>query len=229
MSIVSSSRSQTVPAISGLLVAWGGTAVLVSPLARLATDATSALTGILGQIALWLLCATVVGIVIFWEKRPLESLWLKPFQWQSLAWAGVLVLVSLLAIFPITEWVRKAVGLPGYTAGMETALAYPGGQRVFAVLTAGVVEETLFRGFAVTRLLQLGAGMPLAIGVSSAVFAALHLPVWGSGPSLAFFLGGLATTAFFVWRRDLLAMIIAHVAIDMWGLVVSPVISRWWV
>jgi membrane protease YdiL (CAAX protease family) len=112
---------------------------------------------------------------------------------------------------------------------METALAYPGELRVFAVLTAGVVEETLFRGFAVTRLLQLGAGMPLAIGVSSAVFAALHLPVWGAGPSLAFFLGGLATTAFFVWRRDLLAMIIAHAAIDMWGLVVSPVISRWWV
>src|SRR5689334_3791518 len=133
---------ETVPAISGLLVAWGGTALLVSPLALPATDASSALTGILGQIALWLLCATVVGIVVLWEKRPLESLWLKPFQWQSLAWAGVLVLVSLLVVFPITEWVRESVGLPGYAVGMETALTSPGALRAFAVLTAGVVEET---------------------------------------------------------------------------------------
>jgi membrane protease YdiL (CAAX protease family) len=166
---------QTVPAISGLLIAWGGTALLVSPVVQSATDASSTLTGIVGQVALWLLCAAVVGTVVYWEKRPLTSLWLKPFQWQSLAWAGVLVLVSILILFPITEWVRKAVGLPGYAMGMETALAYPGWLRVFAVLTAGVVEETLFRGFAVTRLLQLGAGIPLAVGVSSAVFAALHL------------------------------------------------------
>jgi membrane protease YdiL (CAAX protease family) len=210
------------------LVAWGGTALLVNPVVQSATDASSTLTGIVAQIALWSLCGAVVGIVVYWEKRPLATLWLKPFQSQSFAWAGLLVLVSILVLFPITEWVRKAVGLPGYAMGMETALAYPGWLRVFAVLTAGVVEETLFRGFAVTRLLQLGAGMPLAVGVSSAVFAALHLPVWGAGPSLGFFIGGLATTAFFVWRQDLLAMIIAHVAIDMWGLVVTPAVSRWW-
>ena len=219
---------QTVPAISGLLIAWGGTALLVSPVVQSATDASSTVTGIVGQIALWLLCAAVVGIVVYWEKRPLTSLWLKPFQWQSLAWAGVLVTCQHSDTVSHHQWVRKAVGLPGYAMGMETALAYPGWLRVFAVLTAGVVEETLFRGFAVTRLLQLGAGIPLAVGVSSAVFAALHLPVWGAGPSLGFFIGGLATTAFFVWRRDLLAMIIAHVAIDLWGLVVTPALSRWW-
>jgi membrane protease YdiL (CAAX protease family) len=111
---------------------------------------------------------------------------------------------------------------------MEAALAYPVWLRVVAVLTAGVVEETLFRGFTVTRLLRLGSGMPAAIGVSSAVFAALHLPLWGLGPSLAFFIGGLATTAFFVWRRDLLAMILAHIAIDMWALVVAPAGGPWW-
>lgn len=219
---------QTAPALSGLLVAWGGTAVLLSPVMQPATDSSSPLGFIVGQITLWLLCAIVVGIVVFWEKRPLASLWLRPIQWQSFAWAGGLVLVHLLILFPFTEWVRTAVGLPGYAMGMEAALAYPVWLRVFAVLTAGVVEETLFRGFAVTRLLQLGSGVPLAVGVSSAVFAALHLPEWGAGPALSFFIGGLATTAFFVWRRDLMAMIVAHAAIDMWGLVISPGLSRWW-
>ena len=219
---------QTAPAIVGLLLAWGGTALLVSPAAGLVGDSSSVSGGVVGQVALWLLFAAVVGIVVFWEKQPLRSLWLKPLEWQSLGWASVLTLFSILVMFPITEWVRKAVGLSDYASGMETTLAYPAWLRVIAVLTAGIVEETLFRGFAVTRLLRLGGNVPVAIGVSSAVFAALHLPFWGSGPSLAFFVGGIATTAFFVWRRDLLAMILAHIAIDMWALVITPAGSRWW-
>ena len=175
---------QTVPAISGLLIAWGGTALLVSPVVQSATIVSSTLTGIVGQIALWLLCAAVVWIVVYWEKRPLTSLWLKPLQWQSFAWAGVLILVSILILFPITEGVRKAVGLPGYAMGMEAALAYPRWLRVFAALTAGVVEETLFRGFAVTRLLQLGAGIPLAVGVRRSIRCAPSA-VWARDRRLA--------------------------------------------
>lgn len=212
----------------GLLVAWGGAMLLVSPVARLAGDSSSLVAGVLGQVALWLLCALVICVVVCWEKKPLASLWLKPFQWQSLVWAGVLMTGSIALFFPMTEWVRRKLGLPGYTPGMETALASPVWLRIVAVLTAGIVEETLFRGFAVTRLIQLSRSPLLAISLSSVVFAALHFPVWGAGPSVAFFIGGLATSAFFVWRRDLLAMILAHVAIDMWGLVITPAFSQWW-
>ncbi|MFL6208457.1 MAG: CPBP family intramembrane glutamic endopeptidase [Pyrinomonadaceae bacterium] len=221
-------RRNTLPAIVGLSVAWGGTALLVSPVARALGDPTSVVLSLLGEAALWLLCATVVGIVLLWERQPLASLWLRPFRWQSLAWAGVLVFGSVVLLFPITELVRKTASLPGYAAGMETALAYPVWFRVLAVITAGVVEEVLFRGYVVTRLAQLTGSLLLAVCLSSLVFAALHLPVWGAGPSLAFFIGGLATTAFFVWRRDLAAMIIAHVVIDAWALVVTPAFSCWW-
>jgi hypothetical protein len=67
----------------------------------------------------------------------------------------------------------------------------------------------------------------MAIIACSAVFAVLHWPLWGGGPVLAFFVGGLATTAFFVWRQDLLAMILGHTLVDMWALVVAAP-SRWW-
>lgn len=221
-------RWRNAPAIVGLLVAWGGTALLVSPLARYLGDSSSLVAGVLGQVVLWVLCAAVIGIVVGWEKKPLASLWLKPLQWQSFAWAGVLTIGSIALLFPTTEWMRRNLGLPGYAAGMETALASPVWLRVLAVLTAGVVEETLFRGFAVTRLAQLSRSLALAISLSSVVFAALHFPVWGTGPSVVFFIGGMATTLFFVWRRDLLAMILAHVAIDMWALVITPAFSQWW-
>lgn len=47
---------------------------------------------------------------------------------------------------------------------METALAYPVWLRALAVLTAGIVEETLFRGFAdTTTNIALGHALePLA-------------------------------------------------------------------
>lgn len=184
--------------------------------------------GVLGQAALWLLCGAIIGIVVLWEKRPLSSLWFRPLQWQTAAWAGVLIALHYVVLFPATEWIRQSLGLPGYAGGMEVAVAYPLWLRVFAVITAGIVEETLYRGFAVTRILELTGSRLWAIVVPSAVFAALHLPMWGTGPSLAFFIGGLATTAFFVWRRDLVAMMIAHAAMDGWAFLVTPSFGAWW-
>jgi len=58
----------------GLLVAWGGAMLLVSPVARLAGDSSSIVAGVLGQVALWLLCAVVICVVVCWEKKPLASL-----------------------------------------------------------------------------------------------------------------------------------------------------------
>jgi membrane protease YdiL (CAAX protease family) len=214
--------------VVGLVVAWGGTAILVSPLVGFLGDSGSVATQCLEQGTLWLLFAAIIGIVVLWEKRPLASLWIQPPQWHSLAWAGLLVIVSILFLFPATEWVRRAAGLSGYAAGMEKALALPVWFRVWAVVTAGIVEETLFRGYAVTRLARLTGSVWLAGAVSTAVFAGLHLPVWGAGPSLAFLISGLAMTGFFIWRRDLLAMIMAHIAIDAWGFVVTPGYSKWW-
>jgi hypothetical protein len=33
---------------------------------------------------------------------------------------------------------------------------------------------------------------------------------------------------FFIWRRDLLAMIVFHITTDAIGLVVTPMFSEWW-
>jgi membrane protease YdiL (CAAX protease family) len=165
------------PAVVGLLVAWGGTALLVSPLADRLGDPTSLRAALLAQALLWLLFAVVVVIVLLWEKQPLASLWLQPFQWQSLAWAAGLFVAGLVVVFPATESIRHTLGLPGYAAGMNMVMRYPVWFRVLASVTAGVVEETLFHGLAVTRLLKLTGSPLLAIVVSSAVFAGLHFPM----------------------------------------------------
>ena len=200
----------------------------MSPAATFLGDNTRIVTEWLGQALLWVLLAGIIGIVILWEKQPLSSLWLKPFQWQSVIWGGLFFLAYILFLFPVTEWFRTSLELPSYAAGMEKTLALPIWIRVIAVVTAGIVEETLFRAYAITRFASLSGSLWLAAVFSVVAFAALHLPFWGAGAALAFLVGGAAITAFFIWRRDLLAMIIAHIATDAWALVVTPLFSKWW-
>jgi membrane protease YdiL (CAAX protease family) len=49
--------------------------------------------------------------------------------------------------------------------------------------------------------------------------------MWGWWTSLTFVLSGAVTTAFYLWRRDLLANIVAHVVTDFAGLVVPILIA----
>jgi membrane protease YdiL (CAAX protease family) len=222
------SNSHVVAALVGLCVAWGGTALLVSPLGRVLGDPERIASKCRGQLALWMLLGTVLAIVMFWEKESLDSLWLRPLAWRSLAWGLLLAVATVSVVIPAREWVRRTAGLGGYPAGMAKVLSLPMWFRVAAVVTAGVVEETLFNGFAVTRLALLTGSLWLAGALSVTVFAGLHVPFWGAGPALSFLIGGAASTAFFIWRQDLLAMIVAHVAIDAWGLVITPLYSEWW-
>jgi len=223
-----SGSNKTAAYVVGLAITWGGTAFLVSPAAAFLNDSSSILSKCVGQAALWMLFASVLLIVVFWEKQNLRSLWLKPLSWQSVAWGGALVLAYIFLLFPATEWLRRALGLTGYEAGMEKVVVLPLWFRAVAVLTAGVVEETLFRAYTITRAARLSGSVWLAAVLSVIFFAAIHIPVWGIGPSFALLPGGVVMTAFFVWKRDLLAMILAHVAIDSWALLATPYISEWW-
>jgi len=91
-----------------------------------------------------------------------------------------------------------------------------------AVATGGVVEEVLFRGYAITRLEAITGSQIFAAAVSVCVFALAHCPLWGPGPVVTFVLSGGFLAAWFVWRRDLAANIVAHVIVDSMGLVFFP-------
>ena len=170
----------------------------------------------------WLLAATVVAIVLFWEKQPLGSLWLQPFRWQFDRLGPALCRRLLRRALSCRRAGASDYWSTGFTAGMEGVMRFPLWYRVLAVIGAGVVEETLFRGFTVTRLFVLTGRLWLAATLALLGFSALHVPAWGWGFAVGGLVSGAAAMAFFVWRRDLLAMMVFHTFADAAGLIIAP-------
>lgn len=214
--------------VVGLVVAFGGMALLVSPASRLLGDPGRLLTRVLGQLALWSLLAAILAIVIFWEKQPLGSLWLRPLAWRSFALGALFAAIQIYLVLPIRMRLLGLSGLPGFADAAEQIVALPLWFRILAVIGAGVVEETVFHGFALTRLGALLGSYWAAALIVVPVFALVHYPLWGAGPVLTFLISGGVAAALFLWSRDLTAMIVCHTLVDAMGLVVTPLYTDWW-
>lgn len=81
-------------------------------------------------------------------------------------------------------------------------------------LTAAVVEETFFRGFAIVWLYRWSRHLPLAVVFPAAVFAAGHAYLGWVNVAYAF-LAALAFSAVFLWRRDLYWPMVVHFLLDV--------------
>ena len=204
---------------AGLALSLGGPALVALGAGR--GGASSLAQSLVGQLALWALVAGVVGITLAWERRPLASLGVRPLRPASFAFGLAAAAVLVYAVVPVASAFVRALGLAGFEAGLAAVHAWPLGLRIFAVLTGGVAEELLYRGYAQTRLEPLTGSAPLAAALSVLAFALAHAPLWGPGPVVTFLFSGGFLAAFFLWRRDLLANVVAHVAVDALGLVLA--------
>jgi hypothetical protein len=99
------SDSNTIPALVGLAVAFGGPALLGS---RRLGDPDKLATRVADQAGLWAVFAAVVSIVLFWEGQPLSSIGLQPFHWNSIVWGIALFLVLSYIAAPIATGSRRA-------------------------------------------------------------------------------------------------------------------------
>ena len=206
------------PTNIGLAIAIGGPALLVSPAHSILGDAQALQTRLLDQLILWGLFGAIIGLVVFWERRPLVSIGWHGLRRSSFAWGFALCAFYMWVLGPLEARMLQHFELGGFDKGLTQLVGLPPWFLVFAAITAGVVEETLFRGYALERLGELTGSYTLAGIGTLAVFALMHFPIWGWGPVIAFFVGGAVPTAFYVWRHDVLALIVAHALTDTTGL-----------
>ncbi len=207
------SRNSPVAAVAGLGVAFGGTVLLVSPAANILGDPQRLSTRVLYQLALWALFALIVAIVILWERRSLDSVGFGRLSWQSLG-LGLGCTAFVIAVNSVVVPFFTKLGIVDFSKGFAVVASWPLWLRMFAALSAGVVEETLFRGYAIERLVLFTRSYAWAGVISLALFAMVHLPFWGFGILFNAFFGGAVSTLLYFWRRDLWSCIIAHSALD---------------
>jgi uncharacterized protein len=200
----------------GLVLAFGFVLwKVVFPLALSAPD--GAVAGIIVQ---WLTVLIVSFIGFKWLRLDRSELGLRvprPLDWL-IAIGTFFVAMSAAGIvsslFPGPESAKSAVA---------KLINLPLPTRILLVITAGICEEFLFRGFAITALSRFTGNRWLSGLLSLAVFTVAHAGLFGWNSALLIpCILGLILTLLFLLRRNLVIGMAVHTLIDAIGLIIVP-------
>jgi membrane protease YdiL (CAAX protease family) len=194
----------------GLAIAFLGIPAITLAHRFFAPDALASSAIVARELAILALTAFLLWIVVSRERQPLSSIGITTQGvGRSLAWGVGLALVCLAAAVACIA-AYSAVGIH-YGEGKSISRALP--VTTLVVLRAGISEEVFYRGFAIERLQSLTGNKWFAAGLSLVCFAAFHFRQGLPGIGLAFVLGA-ALTAFYLWKRNLIANIFGHFLVD---------------
>ncbi len=156
--------------------------------------------------------AGIVFIVTRPERASLASIGLRPLDYRSVG----IGLVGVAILIPTSELVLIAFDSDiGYSdKGFNS---FPIWLQIFALVTAGITEEWLFRGYAITRLTGLTGSRALAAAISIIAFTVGHAPFTGFGSFLDILFFSIACTLAFLWTRDLLPGVVMHVTYNLYA------------
>jgi membrane protease YdiL (CAAX protease family) len=175
----------------------------------------------------WLLAALCVLLAAANSPNGIESLGVRPVSIETLV-LGVATAMGTLFLFAAIGVIRRTKGLPNAGIVMfsrVTALAPL--HKLFLVVTAGVTEEILYRGYAIGMGQVLFGSIGVAASLSLLVFTLAHLN-WHASHLISVAVAGGAVTVLFVLSRDLGACILAHTLIDGVAVALMPSYLRRW-
>ena len=171
-----------------------------------------------------LIILTLVAI-LFWiirdrEKLPLSSIGLRRQKVvPALLWSLAVMLMFGVGIAACL----LVLPLIGLTYGSSSGPAVPIGVSLLLYARAGIAEEIFYRGYAIERIEALTGNRAIAAAVPLLIFAGSHFSQGGAGILITFVIGAIAT-AIYLWKRNLLILIIAHFMVDFIPNVLLPLI-----
>jgi len=176
---------------------------------------------VLGQAMLVAIVFAVLWIAFGVEGLPPAALGFRPLRWQVLAWGLALALFFNRVYGPALHFALRRLRVRGFEAGLAKLAGLPRWYLGLAVVIGGTAEEILYRGYAIGRIESLTGSLWLAALIPIALFSIAHVPLWGPAPALSTALAGAIFTLFYLWQGDLAPNLIAHVATDFVGIVLS--------
>jgi membrane protease YdiL (CAAX protease family) len=162
----------------------------------------------------WLFAIALLLIVRIGERQPFSSIGLGTCSLgRSLLWSVPIMLTCLVIGFGIAILTHFNGGHSG-----ESLAKLPLWLVFLIVARAGVVEELFYRGYAIERLQAVGLNKWWAAAVPLVIFSVGHWTGGWANILIAFALGAVLS-GFYLWRRDLVANMIAHFAVDFVGVI----------
>jgi len=165
---------------------------------------------VLGLIEQWLVVAVLILLIFYWEHRPLSSIGFKKISKPDIFW-GFIVLVIGCTSFLITGPLVSSLNLVSQSSEISGVLSVPLGLRILMVLTAGITEEIIFRGYLIERLNSFTRRLFISAVISFFAFTIFHIPFWGIGATIQVGVWAIPVTILYVRRRNLTICILVHI------------------
>ena len=178
----------------------------------------------MGQTALIGLVGAVLLVLRFGERAPLSAIGLARPTPRSVL-LGIGIGVGVYVVLALVAVGLMQLGLFDNTHASEVVLMWPLPYRIAVAVAAGLIEETLYRGYAIERLSALLGRRWLAAALGVAAFALAHVPFWGWAAIATPLVGGAFFAVIYLWRRDLVTCIVAHSTIDLIGVALIPALA----
>jgi membrane protease YdiL (CAAX protease family) len=169
--------------------------------------------GPIGELAIqWGLVVAVVGVAVSSEGQSLAEIGFRRPTWVDLGYTLAAVIAALL-VFAGTDPVVDALGLPVAEDAARMSASVGLGIALAGAVTTGIVEEILFRGYPIERLLAYTDSPLVAGGLAWGVFTLAHAVVWPVGNLLQIAAVAAVFTIVYLRRRTLVPVISAHVLV----------------
>jgi len=170
----------------------------------------------------WSIVFLLFILITLWEHQSLGSIGFRGFSYREILWGFAGFFVGVFS-FVLTTPLVRALHLNTTTEGTTRLASLPLGSRIAIVLTAGIAEEIMFRGYAIERLATLTGSIAVGAAIAYLVFVALHLSFWGPGGTIQIGVWSVLVTALYVLQRNLWPCILMHVLNDAYAFILLPV------
>ena len=220
--MVRSTSSSRLSATIGLLVAFFWPLLQLIP--GVSTHNLSNPRDLAATVCFEWLVVFVLALIAFriQDRRPSDF----GLRWPG--WRDILAsLAALVIAFILSGIASRFVHIPSSLNQAQKMAVVPLALRFAVVLTAGICEEFIYRGFAIEELASFTRGRWLAALIALLFFTVPHARIYGLSPALLIpGLIGAVLTVLYLSRRNLTACMLMHALMDGTFLILLPALSH---